>query len=95
MVPFAPEHLRMQPGSEGKKIAQLPPQDELMKHVKNPDMVFNVIQEPWNEYELEDGTHQFVKAVAVIITSTELFDSGEEPVYLITHQLLTKSHPMT
>ncbi len=91
MVPFAPKELK------GEPTPQLPTTpDEMMKQVKEADMKFDVIQEPWNEYklELEGDVHYFIKTIAIIISSTKLYDSGREPVYLVNNQLLTKKHPM-
>lgn len=89
MVPFAPRNLR------GEPTAKLPPTpEEMMQQIEDADMKFDVIQEPWNGYELEGDTQYFIKTTAVIISRTRLHDSGGEPIYLISHQMITKKHPL-
>lgn len=87
IVPFAT--------SKGDPTLQLPTSlDDMMQRVENADMDIEVIQEPWNEYDLEGGIQYFMKATAVMISSTDLYDSAGEPIYLVNHQLQTKKHPM-
>ena len=67
--------------------------DEMKEALKEIDMKFEKINEPWNEYEVEGDITLFVKAVATSISSTKLYDPAGEPVYFVSHQVLTKKNP--
>lgn len=63
------------------------------KAVDKMDMKFKTVDEPWNEYTLDDGNKISIKSVATSISSTSLFDARGEPVYLVNHQSLVKKYP--
>jgi hypothetical protein len=58
------------------------------------DIKFEIIGEPWNEYQLDDGLKVFLKTVVTSISSTNLFDNYGEPVYVVQHQPLIKKYPI-
>lgn len=61
--------------------------------LKEIDMKFDVISEPWNEYELDGSIKVSIKTVATSISSTSYYDPEGEPAYLVNHQALTKKYP--
>jgi hypothetical protein len=56
------------------------------------DMKFDVLKEPWNEYELDDGVKILMKTTAIAISGSTLYDDYGEPLYFVNHQILTKKH---
>jgi hypothetical protein len=89
MIPFSPPELRGE-----QSTTPLPTTDTAMKEALNEiDMKFDALNEPWNEYELDDGIKLSIKTVATSISSTKLYDPAGEPVYFVSHQVLTKRYP--
>jgi hypothetical protein len=62
-------------------------QEELHKSIIDNNMKFEVIQEPWNEYILKDGTNLQIKAILTAVSKTSKFDHYGEPIYLTTRKL--------
>jgi hypothetical protein len=67
---------------------------DVAKALKEMDMKFDPVDEPWNEYDLEGGIKFFLKAIATSVSRVELNDAAGEPRYLVTHQVLTKRYPL-
>jgi hypothetical protein len=85
---FSPQKLK------GASSGPLPTQkSEIMKAVSKTDMKFEILSEPWNQYEIEGGVKLFIKSVATQISSSKLFDSHGDPIYIVAHQVLTKKIP--
>jgi len=94
VVPFASPEARESVQSRKIVTPEFPlTETEMKDQIIKPNMDFKVVQEPWNEYELDDGSQYSMRIVAVIISSTKLQDAGEEPIYLVNHSLLTKKGP--
>jgi hypothetical protein len=60
----------------------------------DPDMDFEPIIEPWNAYTLDGGSTLKLRAVAMEISRTSLYDPQGEPVYLVRSHVLWKKSPM-
>jgi hypothetical protein len=67
--------------------------DELSSSITHNDMKFDAIKEPWNEYELKDGTVIRVKLVLTMIGETSKHEVHGEPVYLVNAQPIIKGVP--
>ncbi|MGB9371467.1 MAG: hypothetical protein WCB79_06040 [Halobacteriota archaeon] len=65
----------------------------MAKELEEIDMDFKALDEPWNEYGLDNGITVFVRTVATSISSSKLRDLAGEPLYLVSHQVQTKRHP--
>lgn len=65
-------------------------QEELSKSVVDPNIEFEVIQEPWNKYVLADGTEIEIKAVLSTASKTNKYGHHGEPIYLNTRTLSFK-----
>jgi hypothetical protein len=82
------------PALKGEPSRVAPPNPaELAKEIVKPDMAFETIDEPWNEYLLDDTIKWSVKTVVVSVSSTKKHDPEGEPIYIVNHQVLTKRHP--
>ena len=68
-------------------------QEELSSSISHEDMKFEAIQEPWNDYELADGTKVRVKLVLSMVSKTDKYESHGEPVYLVNSQPIIKGLP--
>jgi hypothetical protein len=88
MTVFSPPALKGEPSRMAPAS-----QAEIAKEIVKPDMKFETIDEPWNEYLLDDTITYSVKTVVVSVASTKRFDAEGEPIYLVNHQMLTKIHP--
>lgn len=90
LASFSPEELRGAPSFK--------PVDELnfRDKVDKSDMKFEAKNEPWNEYELDDGigTKLFIKTVILQVSKTNMYDSYGDPIYWVNHQTLTKKYPI-
>jgi len=81
---FAPEDLRGTPSEPYTK-------EELAKSIAKDDVdVKRVIQQPWNEYELGNGTLIKVKVIPVHVARTTKHDSEGMPVYLLDATAIVK-----
>jgi hypothetical protein len=67
---------------------------ELGESITDEDMSFTLVQQPWNEYKLEDGTTIKIMAVLTIVSKTSKYDKNGEPVYLLNFQPMVKGIPM-
>jgi hypothetical protein len=67
-------------------------QEELSKSVIDPNMKFDVIQEPWNKYVLADGTEIEIKTVLSTASKTNKYGHYGEPIYLTTRMLNFKTN---
>lgn len=56
---------------------------ELKKAVKKEDLRYNISQEEWNEYLLDDATRIRVKTTVIRISRTSKFDKVGDPIYLV------------
>jgi hypothetical protein len=85
---YSPKDLRKSPSNEPitESIVQ--------KSIEKPDMEIKAREEPWNEYELNNGIKVFLKTVVTSVSSTKLHDVYGEPVYVIQHQVLIKKYPI-
>jgi hypothetical protein len=88
MVTFSPPELRGDPSA----IPMPTTPAEAEKALNEIDMKFDTLKEPWNEYELDD-VKLFLKTVVTSVSSTKLYDLQGDPIYLVSHQILTKRHP--
>ncbi|MGA3199039.1 MAG: hypothetical protein ABSD89_06485 [Halobacteriota archaeon] len=86
MTVFSPPQLRGEPS----RMAP-PSQEEIAKELVKVDMNFDVVDEPWNEYLLDGSIKWSIKTVLVSASSTKKYDPEGEPVYVVNHQMLTKS----
>jgi hypothetical protein len=86
---FSPPTLKGEPSTTPIPITEA----EKAKALKEIDMKFDVISEPWNEYALDGGIKVSIKTVATSISSTSYYDPEGEPGYLVNHQALTKKYP--
>lgn len=86
---FSPPALKGEPSATPIPATEA----EKAKALKEIDMKFDVISEPWNEYELDDSIKVSIKTVATSISSTTYYDLEGEPAYLVNHQALTKKYP--
>jgi hypothetical protein len=57
-------------------------QEELTKSVIDPNMKFDIIEEPWNKYVLADGTEIEIKTVLTTVSKTNKYGHHGEPIYL-------------
>jgi hypothetical protein len=90
MTVFAPAELKGEP----TRMAPPNPAD-LAKEIAKPDMTFTTIDEPWNEYWLDNIIKWSIKTVLVSVAKTKKFDPEGEPIYLVNNQGLTKSSPIS
>jgi hypothetical protein len=67
-------------------------QEELSKSVIDPNMKFDVIQEPWNKYVLADGTEIEIKSVLATVSKTNKCGHHGEPIYLTARTLDFKTN---
>jgi hypothetical protein len=82
------------PELKGEPSRMAPPsQADLAKELDKLDMSFKTIDEPWNEYLLDDIIKWSVKTIAVTVASTKTHDPEGEPVYVVNQQVLTKRYP--
>jgi hypothetical protein len=88
LVTFSPRELKGEPSNE--PIIQ----SEIKNSFDKSDLKFEVRNEPWNEYELEDGTKIFLKMVAVQVSRTKFYDAYGDPIYWINHQMISKKYPI-
>lgn len=84
---YSPKELK---GSPSK--GAITPED-LQKSIKNIDMNFTPIKEEWSEYELVNGNKVRLKTILTGISSTSLYDSYGEPIYLMQMQALNRVIP--
>ena len=81
---FAPEDLRGTP-------SELYTREELAKSIVKDDVdIKSVVQQPWNEYELDNGSLIKVKVVPVHIARTTKYDSEGMPIYLVDTTAIVK-----
>ena len=85
MAPFSPPELKGAP--------TIPPPTNPKEALDQPDMKFDTMNEPWNEYELEDDVTISVKIIVTSVSSTFIHDPAGEPVYFVNHQIITKRNP--
>ena len=85
-ISFPPKSIR---GIESAPFTQ----EELSKSITSPNMNFETIQEPWNNYLLTDGTNIDIKAVLCTVSQTNKYDHYGEPIYLTTRKLDIKMIP--
>ena len=88
MATFSPPELRGEPSA----IPMPTTPAEAEKALKEVDMKFDTLKEPWNEYELND-IKLSIKTVVTSVSSTKLYDTQRDPIYLVSHQILTKRFP--
>lgn len=67
-------------------------QEELTKSVVEPNMKFEIIQEPWNRYVLADGTEIETRAILETVSKTNKNDHFGEPIYVCTRRLDFKTN---
>lgn len=67
---------------------------EMEDYLTDPDMDFEPIIEPWNEYTLDGGSTLKLRAVAMEISRTSLYDPQKEPFYLVSSRVLWKKSPL-
>jgi hypothetical protein len=58
-------------------------QEEPAISIFNPDIEFDVIQEPWNKYALADGTETEIRTVLGTVSKTNKYGPYGEPIYQI------------
>jgi hypothetical protein len=87
---FSPPELKGEPSTSPPPA---PDSRDIQAAVKEMDMRFDTIGEPWNEYNLENGIKVFIRTIATSINSSILHDEAGEPRYLVSHQVLTKRYP--
>lgn len=81
---FSPEELRGKPSKPYTK-------EELANSIVKDDVdIAKVIQQPWNEYELDDGTLVKIKNVPVHIARTSRFDREGMPIYFVDSTTIVK-----
>ena len=81
---FSPEELRGKPSESYT-------QEELAKSIVNDDVdIAKVINQPWNEYELDNGISFKVKNIPVNIAKTDKYDKEGMPIYLVNATALAK-----
>ena len=70
-------------------------ESDLPNVLDKQDMKFEkLVDEPWNEYKLDDGVSVFIKAFATTISSTRVYDPQGDLVYFVNHQVIFKKHPL-
>ena len=52
-----------------------------MKSVVDPNVKFEIIQEPWNEYVLVDGTEIEIQTTLSTVSKTNKYQFSGEPIY--------------
>jgi hypothetical protein len=67
-------------------------QEELSKSVVEPNMKFDVIQEPWNRYVLADGTEIETQVALETVSKTDKNGYYGEPIYLCARTLNFKTN---
>lgn len=80
---FAPPEIRGSPTVP-------PPTKEQIANSVVVDLPFEVIEEPWNEYKLKDGTIVRVKIVVTGVMSTPFYGMDGDPVYYINYQRVSR-----
>ncbi len=88
LAAFSPKELKGEPSD--KKVDN----SQAINSFDKADLTFEPKKEPWNEYELEDGTKLFLKTIAVQVSRTKLFDLYGDPIYWVNHQLISKKYPI-
>lgn len=58
---------------------------------KGKKVDFKVVEEHWNEYELEDGTKLKVKIILVDVLRMPIYNPLGEPIYQIMSQNIVKT----
>jgi hypothetical protein len=64
--------------------------EEVASSVTDGDIKFKTIKEPWNEFQLEDGSTVNVKLILTMVARTSKFDEHGEPIYLVNSQPIVK-----
>lgn len=67
-----------------------PPPTGTYNDFEKKDLDYEVIEESWNEYKLEDGNTLKIKPAITTINKTKSFDSNGEPIYVVHSQVLVK-----
>jgi hypothetical protein len=82
---FSPDHLRGKPSESYTK-------EELANSIAQDDVdVEKVIQQPWNEYEINNDFLLKVKTMPVHISRTAKYDREGIPIYLVQSTALLKT----
>ena len=83
---YSPKELK---GSPSEDVTR----EDLQKSIINNDMNFTTVKEEWSEYELNNGSKVRLKTILTGISSTSLYDSYGEPIYLMQMQTLNRVVP--
>jgi hypothetical protein len=85
---FSPDYLR---GEPSKRYTR----EELAKSIDKNDIdVIKVIQQPWNEYNVDDTFSIKTKVIPVQIARTSKYDNEGMPVYLVETTAIVKGKPL-
>jgi len=88
LVTFSPKNLKGTPSTGQINKANIKNSFDVS------DLKFEAKNEPWNEYELDDGTKVFLKMIPLQISRTKFFDMYGDPIYWVNHQVLSKKYPI-
>jgi len=81
---YAPEELRGKPSEPYTK-------EELVKSVVRDDVdIRKVLEQPWNEYELDNGLLLKIKTIPIHISRTNKYDKEGMPIYLVETTAIVK-----
>jgi len=74
-----------------KKLKAIPSASDGSDYkIDKKDIPYQIINEEWNEYKLEDGTILKVKPAISSVSRSKTIDAYGDPIYLINHQALVK-----
>lgn len=74
-----------------KELKKTPSPPIVGKHeIEKKDVNYEILEEKWNEYKLEDRTILKIKPAILGIDKTKSYDSNGEPIYIVHSQPLVK-----
>jgi hypothetical protein len=66
-------------------------QEELQSSIVHKDLKFETLQEPWNQYLLDDGTKVQIRTALTTVSKTDKYGFNGEPVYIVNWVSNTKT----